>query len=110
MNPLVCWEVLSFMKRLVALLITLSLMIACIPAFAEFSTLSQGDKGDEVQKLQERLIELGFMTDKADGVYGSKTAAAVKAYQALLLKQAGGKTDASGNSISAEELEILFYE
>jgi peptidoglycan hydrolase-like protein with peptidoglycan-binding domain len=99
------------MKRLVALLITLSLMIACIPAFAEFSTLSQGDKGDEVQKLQERLIELGFMTDKADGVYGSKTAAAVKAYHALLLKQAGRKTaNASGNSISAEELEILFDE
>ena len=100
------------MKRLVALLVTLSLLLASIPALADVAvTIREGDNGDKVTKLQERLIELGFMTAKADGIYGGKTAAAVKAFHALLLKRAGGNTaKASGRSIGPEELQILYDE
>ena len=44
-------------------------------------TLKQGSKGTAVTSLQSRLIELGFLSGKADGVFGSQTAEAVKAFQ-----------------------------
>ena len=43
-----------------------------------YHVLRQGDKGEEVRRLQEKLIQLGYLNDKADGNYGPKTAAAVK--------------------------------
>ena len=44
-------------------------------------SLKEGSTGVEVRSLQSRLIELGYLTGKADGVYGKKTTAAVKAFQ-----------------------------
>lgn len=43
--------------------------------------LRSGDRGDRVRSLQKRLIQLGYLNDKADGVYGKKTRAAVAAFQ-----------------------------
>ena len=37
--------------------------------------------GDEVQEMQARLIELGYLTGKADGYFGPKTETAVKRFQ-----------------------------
>ena len=47
------------------------------------ATLRQGSKGDEVKKLQNALISAGYDVGSsgADGIFGSKTASAVKAYQ-----------------------------
>lgn len=45
------------------------------------STLRPGNKGNQVKKLQQALREKGLYTGKIDGVYGSGTTAAVKAYQ-----------------------------
>ena len=45
------------------------------------ASLKQGSTGSEVKSMQEKLIDLGFLTGKADGVYGKKTTAAVKAFQ-----------------------------
>lgn len=45
------------------------------------SALRYGDKGDEVLKLQNRLVELGYLSGKQDGSYGNKTVAAVKNFQ-----------------------------
>ena len=44
-------------------------------------TLKQGSTGSGVRALQKKLIELGYLDGKADGVFGRKTAAAVKAFQ-----------------------------
>ena len=46
-------------------------------------TLKRGMKGDDVRKLQQRLIELGYALPRygADGDYGSETVTAVKAFQ-----------------------------
>ncbi len=49
--------------------------------------LSTGDKGEDVQALQQRLIKLGFLSDRADGQYGKNTAAAVLAFQQHLIDQ-----------------------
>lgn len=48
----------------------------------QYETLRKGSKGDEVKKLQEALIALGYLDDGgADGDYGNGTVAAVKEFQ-----------------------------
>ena len=46
--------------------------------------LKRGMKGEDVRRLQRRLMELGYGLPRygADGEYGAETAAAVKAFQA----------------------------
>lgn len=53
------------------------------PNGTETRTLKRGMKGEDVRKLQSRLIELGYDLPiyGADGEYGSETVAAVKAFQ-----------------------------
>ena len=54
-----------------------------------YTTLKQGSNGENVKKLQKRLIELGYLSGSADGDYGSATTDAVKAFQ----KQTGITAD-----------------
>lgn len=44
-------------------------------------TLRKGDRGEDVRQLQITLNGFGFDCGKADGVFGSKTLSAVKAFQ-----------------------------
>lgn len=46
-----------------------------------YNTLSKGDKSDEVVEMQTRLIELGYLSEAADGAFGAKTQTAVKIFQ-----------------------------
>ena len=69
--------------------------------------LSQGDEGDDVQLLQQRLIDLGFLSDDADGQYGKKTSAAVKAYQEHLNEQGVDTVSATGEATPLTQ-EYLF--
>lgn len=46
-----------------------------------YATIRPGDKGAGVKKLQQALQDKGLYTGKIDGVYGSGTTAAVKAFQ-----------------------------
>ena len=48
---------------------------------ASYTPLFMGDRGEEVKRLQEKLIELGYLTGKADGIYGKNTRQAVTAFQ-----------------------------
>lgn len=43
-----------------------------------YPQLAEGVNGSATQKLQEKLILLGYLDDKADGYYGAKTKAAVE--------------------------------
>lgn len=70
------------MKRFFCLIVAVILMISAIPALA-YEELAKGSKGEEVKKLQERLIELGYLTGTADGIYGGQTKAAVEWFQAV---------------------------
>lgn len=65
-------------KKIISLLLILLLLLPAASAMAE---LKRGSRGQEVKTLQEMLIELGFLNDKADGIFGKKTEAAVKALQ-----------------------------
>ena len=48
---------------------------------AIYGLLKIGSRGDEVLSLQNRLIALGYLTGKADGIYGTQTARAVTSFQ-----------------------------
>lgn len=39
------------------------------------------DQGDAVKRVQNRLRQLGYMTDKADGIYGGSTARSIRIFQ-----------------------------
>lgn len=52
-----------------------------VPEVTSYTTLSKGDKSDEVLDMQNRLFMLGFLLDDRDGAFGSKTQTAVKAFQ-----------------------------
>lgn len=47
----------------------------------EIPTLKKGSKGEAVKALQQRLIDLGYLSGSADGDYGNMTANAVKDFQ-----------------------------
>lgn len=75
------------------------------PAANESSLLKKGDKGDAVKALQQKLINLGYLTGSADGVFGEDTRKAVMAFQSARgLKadgQAGSATLAALNTASS---------
>ena len=66
-------------KRVCALLLALLLLLGC--ACAE--ELSAGAKGEAVERLQQRLYYLGFLSIQPDGDYGPKTVEAVTDFQAF---------------------------
>ena len=72
----------------------------------QYPTLSLGDKDGAdstayIVFLQNRLIELGFLRDAADGVYGANTKTAVTAFQ-----EANGLP---GNGIADAATQIKLY-
>ena len=46
------------------------------------ATVRSGSRGADVTYLQQRLTALGYKPGTADGIFGSKTLAAVRAFQA----------------------------
>lgn len=52
------------------------------PSYSEYVTLSYGDSGESVKKLQTRLRALGYFSGELGGNYLKLTQAAVEAYQA----------------------------
>lgn len=65
------------MKRVLAL--GLAVLICASSACAE--SLNVGARGGQVLKVQEELYAQGYLENEGDGQYGSKTAAAVSAFQ-----------------------------
>lgn len=43
--------------------------------------LKEGDSSEAVKSMQEKLIQLGYLSGKADGVFGIQTAMALSAFQ-----------------------------
>lgn len=69
--------------------------------FINGADLAVGSSGEAVKRLQQKLVDMGLLNDKVDGVFGQKTAAAVCAAQKLLGYEETG--------IASEEFrEVLF--
>ena len=69
-----------------------------------YALIQWGDSGEAVKKLQERLIELGFYTGEADGIYSDAMAAAVKQFQ-----KASGTAETGVATIELQELAFSEY-
>lgn len=65
-------------RRVVALALALTVLIAP-PALA--AVLGIGSSGSDVTKVQQKLIQWGYLKGSADGKYGAQTQAAVQAFQ-----------------------------
>ncbi len=69
-------------KRILSLIAALLMLLNAASAMAaSYQTLEYGDKGSDVRQMQEALIALGYLDDKADGKFGKNTKAAVIAFQ-----------------------------
>ena len=67
-----------------------------------YAALRQGDSGQAVTDLQSALTELQYLSGKADGKYGAKTAQAVKDFQVTNGLAASGAADAATQSLLFE--------
>ena len=114
-------------KSWTALALAVLMILTAAAAAADVYPLKKGSKGDEVKALQEMLIDLGFLNDKADGIFGSKTEAAVEAWQAYRGAEQTGRMSeeamtvlddtwgrvmdvATEANVSEEELKDIFGE
>lgn len=77
------------MRGLSLSLAFLLLSVALVCAFlqedeaqvADAAVLKQGSKGDLVKAVQTKLIKWGYLTGRADGIFGAKTKTAVIKFQ-----------------------------
>ncbi len=67
-------------RRFCAALLCGALLFSALPAGAGYATLRPGARGDDVLRMQQALIALGYDL-KADGIYGNSTWSAVLAFQ-----------------------------
>lgn len=112
---------------LVAIVMTAALAASFAPApdVAEAAVLKQGSSGATVKTMQQKLINWGYLSGKADGVFGPKTKAAViyfqkrnglaadgivgtKTAQAMGLKLSG-TTTSGGSGTSSTDLNLLAH-
>ena len=72
------------LKRCISLMLALLLGLTACAAVAEHyveGPLKEGDTGAAVTRMQERLIELGYLQEEASGVYDAATKEAVLLFQ-----------------------------
>ncbi|MDO4740742.1 MAG: peptidoglycan-binding protein, partial [Eubacteriales bacterium] len=60
---------------------------------SHYDELKKGDKGEKVKDLQEALISKGYLSEKADGIFGKNTQTAVKEFQKANGMKATGIAD-----------------
>ncbi|MBE5815064.1 MAG: hypothetical protein E7320_07675 [Clostridiales bacterium] len=78
-------------RRCLALLVALMMLISAGALAERYRTLEYGDRGEEVLRLQQALLELGYDPEGTDGKFGRGTEYAVKLYQAANSLEPDGK-------------------
>ena len=53
-----------------------------LPGYDKYMALTRGNRGLRVQIMQEKLRDLGYLGDAADGIFGANTQRAVQLFQA----------------------------
>jgi peptidoglycan hydrolase-like protein with peptidoglycan-binding domain len=59
-------------------------VVAAVGEVPAFRDLTQGARGADVAQVQQLLIDAGFLTGSADGIFGPATTRAVRAWQGTL--------------------------
>ncbi len=115
-------------KRLTAIILSVCLCLGalCIASVtdAEAKNIIKGDTKQNITAVQTRLKELGYYKISVDGIWGSKTLAAVKNFQrdyglkvdgivgantekALKITLSGGSSSSGSGSVSSSNLNLL---
>lgn len=69
-------------RRFFAMVLALIVTLLTLTAAAEtYPKLRPGDSGSEVRRMQQALIDQGYLSGRADGKFGPKTEAAVREFQ-----------------------------
>ena len=91
-------------RRLICFLAALVLALSCLASASALSssTLSIGSRGEEVRKLQQALIDLGYLKGKADGIFGKQT------YQAVCNFQTAKKLTVDG--LAGKKTQSVLYD
>ena len=91
-------------RRLICFLAALVLALSCLASASALSssTLSIGSRGEEVRKLQQALIDLGYLQGKADGIFGKQT------YQAVCNFQTARKLTVDG--LAGKKTQSVLYD
>lgn len=86
------------------------------PTAVAYTTLKKGANGPSVKKLQQALIDLGYLTGEADGDFGQNTLDAVTMFQAVNGLSADGIAGTqtqtmlySGSALPASEAPEMDY-
>jgi N-acetylmuramoyl-L-alanine amidase len=121
------------MKKAIIIIIAVALILFGYLYYMNYSNESvealskYGSSGEEVKKIQQKLKNWGYYKGNVDGIYGSKTQAAVKSFQKKNgLKQdgiagektlaamgitssgnTGGSSNSGGGSASSSDLNLL---
>ena len=75
------------MKKAIIIIVSIALILFGYLYYMNYSNESvealskYGSSGEEVRKIQQKLKNWGYYSGNVDGVYGSKTQAAVKSFQ-----------------------------
>ena len=78
-------------KRILSGLVAVVILLVLYTAAC--ADLAKGSRGEDVKQLQQMMIDLGVLNDKADGIFGKKTEAAVKALQRYRGTKQNGRAD-----------------
>lgn len=66
----------------------------------------QGSRGDDAKLVQQRLIDLGYLEGKADGVFGTDSVKALKAFQEKNDLEADGVAGSGTNAVLFSHLAL----
>ena len=69
------------MKRTLSAALAMVLLISCLTSASAATVLEVGSRGSNVVKVQQKLIQFGYLSGSADGIFGEKTRAAVLWFQ-----------------------------
>ena len=69
------------MRRTLSTLLVMVLLVSYLTSASAATVLEVGSKGSNVVKVQQKLIQFGYLSGTADGLYGEKTRAAVLWFQ-----------------------------
>ena len=75
---------MSEKKKLIlalAVLFALNILVICLAQAAQAATYQRGSTGSTVRQIQTKLKNWGYYSGSVDGVYGSATEKAVRAFQ-----------------------------
>jgi len=68
-------------------------------------TLAKGTRGNDVKRMQQRLVDLGYDPGVVDGVFGEKTRAAVWAFEKLVMQVPARKVTGKVNNAMWQRMQ-----